>query len=277
MKAILVDVTRCTGCERCVDACIEVNGTDPLKAQVDRVAAKDGLSENRLLSLVGVAPGRFARMSCMQCVEPSCVAACLVGGITKTPQGPVVYDPDKCIGCRYCMLACPFHVPRYEWDQPIPYMKKCTMCAGRQAEGLEPACVDACPNDALQFGERDELLRAARERIAANPGAYVPRIWGEHEFGGTCVLYLSDVDLAGIGWPEPRTAAIPSLTEPLISKTPLIGLGVASGLLGINWIIRRRMKLASEAAVHQRAPPDAPGSSAAESAPEADPNEETAK
>ncbi|MEJ2216635.1 MAG: 4Fe-4S dicluster domain-containing protein [Gemmatimonadota bacterium] len=259
MKAILVDVTRCTGCERCVDACIEVNGTDPLKAQVDRVTAKDGLSEDRLLSLVQVAQGRFARMSCMQCLEPSCVAACLVGGITKTPEGPVVYDPDKCIGCRYCMLACPFHVPRYEWDRAVPYMRKCTMCADRQAEGLAPACVDACPNDALQFGERGALLAEAHARIASNRDAYLPRVWGEHEFGGTCVLYLSDVDLAGIGWPGPRTAAIPSLTEPLISKTPFIGLSVASGLLGINWIIRRRMKLASDAAAQTGDPEAASG------------------
>jgi formate dehydrogenase iron-sulfur subunit len=252
MKAILVDVTRCTGCERCVDACIEANKSDPLKAQVDRVTAKDGLSENRLLSLVQVAPGRFARMSCMHCEDPSCVAACLVGGITKTPEGPVVYDPEKCIGCRYCMLACPFHIPRYEWDEPVPYMKKCTMCADRQAEGLEPACVDACPNHALEFGNRDDLLREAHTRISADRDTYVPRIWGEHEFGGTSVLYLSDVDLAGIGWPGPGTVAIPSLTEPLISKTPVIGLSVATGLLGINWVIRRRMKLASEAAAGAR-------------------------
>lgn len=256
MKAILVDVTRCTGCERCVDACIEVNGTNPLKAQVDRVTAKDGLSNDRLLSLVQVAQGRFARMSCMQCMEPSCVSACLVGGITKTPEGPVVYDPDKCIGCRYCMLACPFHVPRYEWDRAVPYMRKCTMCADRQAEGLAPACVDACPNDALQFGERGALLAEAHARIASNRDAYLPRVWGEHEFGGTCVLYLSDVDLAGIGWPGPHTAAIPSLTEPLISKTPFIGLSVASGLLGINWIIRRRMKLASGPAPSDTDPSD---------------------
>jgi formate dehydrogenase iron-sulfur subunit len=247
MRAILVDVTRCTGCERCVDACVEKNGADPMKAQIDRLVSADGLSENRLLSITQVATGRFSRMSCMHCLEPSCVSACLVGGITKTPEGPVVYDPEKCIGCRYCMLACPFHIPRYEWDETIPFMKKCDMCADRQADGLEPACVEACPNEALRFGERDSLLREAHELIARSRGAYLPRVWGEHELGGTSVLYVSDVDLDAMGWPGPGTPPIPSLTEPLIAKTPFIGVGVAAGLVGLNWVIRRRMRLAREA------------------------------
>jgi formate dehydrogenase iron-sulfur subunit len=249
--AILVDVTKCTGCERCVGACVEENGLDPVQAQKDRATTEDGLSDNRLLSILQVEDGRFARMSCMHCVEPSCVSACLVGGITKTPEGPVVYDPDKCIGCRYCMLACPFHVPRYEWDETLPYMKKCAMCFQRLDDGLEPACVEACPNDALHFGERDDLLRKAHDLIAANRGRYVDRVWGEHEFGGTSVLYLSDVDLASLGWPAPNTEAIPSLTEPLIEKTPFIGLSVAGGLLGLNWIIQRRRRLGAEAVAAQ--------------------------
>lgn len=247
MNAILVDVTRCTGCERCVDACIQENGLDPVQAQIDRATTKDGLSENRLLSVPKVADGRFVRLSCMHCLEPSCVSACLVGGLTKTPGGPVVYDPEKCIGCRYCMLACPFHVPRYEWSETVPFVKKCTMCFQRMAEGKVPACVDACPNDALRFGNRDRLLREAHGLIAANRDRYLPRVWGEHELGGTSVLYLSDVDLGIMGWPEPETEPIPTLTEPLISKTPAIGLSVMGSLLGINWVIRRRMRLAAEA------------------------------
>lgn len=246
MKAILVDVTKCTGCERCVAACIEENGTDPVKAQIDRAVTKDGLSENRFLSVPMVEEGRFVRMSCMHCLEPACVSACLVGGITKTPDGPVVYDPDKCIGCRYCMLACPFHIPRYEWDAISPFMRKCALCHERLAEGGVPACVEACPHEALRFGSRDELLRDAHEIIAAGRGRYLDRVWGEHEFGGTSVLYVSDVDLGVMGWPAPDTESIPSLTEPLIAKTPFIGLSVMGSLLGINWVIRRRMRLAGE-------------------------------
>jgi formate dehydrogenase iron-sulfur subunit len=268
MHAILADVTRCTGCDRCVDACIDANGTDPVQAQLDRATTKDGLSENRLLSVPKVAPGRFARLSCMHCLEPSCVAACLVGCITNTPEGPVVYDRERCIGCRYCMLACPFHIPRYEWDQPIPYMKKCTMCAERLAHGFEPACVEACPHEALRFGERDKLLKEAHARIASGRGAYLPRVWGEHEFGGTSVLYVSDVDLAALGWPDGRTVPIPALTGPLIAKTPFIGLGVAGSLLGISWVIRRRMKIAAEAAPENAA--GQPASDAGRRAPGAD-------
>jgi formate dehydrogenase iron-sulfur subunit len=183
----------------------------------------------------------------MHCEEPSCVSACLVGGITKSPEGPVVYDPDKCIGCRYCMLACPFHVPRYEWGKTVPFMRKCDMCVERLKRGQQPACVEACPNDVLRFGDRETLLREAHERIAGD-SRYQPHVWGESEFGGTSVLYIADVDLASLGWPAQAKLPIPALTEPLISKTPFIGLSVAFGTLGLNWIIRRRMKLSAERA-----------------------------
>ncbi|MFO7892154.1 MAG: 4Fe-4S dicluster domain-containing protein [Longimicrobiales bacterium] len=243
MNGLLVDVTRCTGCERCVAACVEANGLDPVEAQRDRATTADGLSANRLVSLVRV-QDRFVRKSCMHCVEPACVAACLVGGITKTPEGPVVYDPDKCIGCRYCMLACPFHVPRYQWDRTTPFMAKCAFCFERLAEGRSPACVEACPEEALTFGTRSSLLEEAHRRIETHPHQYQPHVWGEHEFGGTSVLYVSDVDLNALGWPGEQVPSIPSLTQPLIEKTPAIGLSVAGCLLGVNWVIRRRMSLA---------------------------------
>jgi formate dehydrogenase iron-sulfur subunit len=244
MYAILVDVTRCTGCERCVAACVRENNQDLRIADADRATLRDGLSAHRLSSVLAVEPGRFARKSCMHCLQPSCVEACLVGGITKTPEGPVIYDPDKCIGCRYCMLACPFHVPRYEWEKTVPFMKKCAMCHERLEAGKRPACVEACPQKALAFGERETLLAEARARIRARPDRFIPHVFGEEEFGGTSVLYISDVDLSAIGWPDGPADPIPSLTKPLISKTPFIGLGVAACLLGINWIVQRRMKIA---------------------------------
>lgn len=242
MYGILFDVTRCTGCERCVDACVEANGLDPAAAARDRATTRDGLSANRLLSLEPVGDG-FARSGCMHCLEPSCVSACLVGGIRKTPEGPVVYDPDKCIGCRYCMLACPFHVPRYEWQETRPFVKKCSLCADRLRDGRRPACVEACPERALEFGRRDELLRAAHDRIRRSSGRYLPRVWGEKEWGGTSVLLISDVDLSAAGWPETSTAPIPSLTEPLIRQTPLIGATVGFGTWALSAIIRRRQRL----------------------------------
>jgi formate dehydrogenase iron-sulfur subunit len=216
-----------------------------VRAAVDRVTARDGLSAHRLVTLVQTDVGRFARKSCMHCLEPSCVAACLVGAIRRTDAGPVVYDPDKCIGCRYCMLACPFHVPRYEWDETKPFVKKCDMCADTLRDGGEPACVSACPHEALVFGPRDAMLDLARRRIQDHPGEYVNHVWGETEFGGTSVLYVSDVDLSALDWPATATAPIPELTESLIASTPKIGVGVACGLLGLNWIIGRRMRLAA--------------------------------
>jgi formate dehydrogenase iron-sulfur subunit len=246
MYGILVDVTRCIACEKCVIACVERNGLDPYLAEHDRATISDGLSANRLSTVLKVSDSRFARKSCMHCLEPSCVSACLVGGITKAPEGPVIYDPAKCIGCRYCMLACPFHIPRYQWDKVIPFMVKCDMCYNRVTNERLPACVEACPEGALEFGKRDELLKIARTRLRQNPSDYIDHIWGEKEFGGTSVMYISDVDLAAIGWPTPEPEAIPELTEPLIHKTPVIGLSVAFGLVGINWIIKRRMKRANE-------------------------------
>jgi formate dehydrogenase iron-sulfur subunit len=246
--AILLDVTKCKACEKCVLACTMHSQTDPWQLVNERALTKDGLSAQRPATIVEVADGRFARKSCMHCLEPSCVSACLVGGITKNPLGPVVYDPSKCIGCRYCMLACPFHIPRYEWEKPVPYMVKCDMCADRLRESRLPACVEACPEDALIFGDRGELLRKAHVRIAKDPARYVNHVWGEHEFGGTSVLYISDVDLDAIGWPAVTAESIPSLTEPLIHKTPFIGFGVAIGLVGLNWIIKRRDLLARERA-----------------------------
>ena len=244
MIALLVDITKCSGCEQCVTACINANNLDINKADANRATVKDGLSANRLLSIIKIDEGRFVRLSCMHCLNPSCVSACLVGGISKSPEGPVIYDPDKCIGCRYCMLACPFHIPRYEWDKTTPFMKKCALCYTELRQGGIPACVKACPNNALIFGERYELLKHARHTIKGNNTKYLNRIWGETEFGGTSVLYISDVDLAALGWPGEKTDAIPTLTEPLIKKTPFIGATVAGCLVGLNWIIKRRIALA---------------------------------
>ncbi len=240
--AILVDVTQCVGCEECVAACVRTNGLDPAAAAVDRRAGGDGLSANRLCTLEPL-EGRFVRKSCLHCLEPSCVAACLVGAITKSPRGPVTYDRDKCIGCRYCMLACPTHVPRYEWSETRPSVRKCTMCLDRLAQGEQPACVAACSRGALELGERSQLLRKAKRLIRDGSGAYLPRVWGEHEWGGTSVLYVSDVSLSPLGWPEGAAQAIPELTDPLIEKTPFIGGGVALLLWGVGAIIQRRMRL----------------------------------
>jgi formate dehydrogenase iron-sulfur subunit len=155
----------------------------------------------------------------------------------------VVYDADKCIGCRYCMLACPFHVPRYQWDTTVPFMRKCDLCVERLGRGEPPACVAACPHQVLLFGEREELLERARERLREEPGRYLPRIWGERELGGTSILYLSDVDLSQAGWPGPESGSIPSLTDPVIHKTPVVAASVLLGSCLLGALIGRRNRL----------------------------------
>jgi formate dehydrogenase iron-sulfur subunit len=246
MIAVLVDVTKCTGCEKCVEACIENNNLNLDKSYFDRVTSRDGLSSDRFLTLKKINNARFARLSCMHCLEPACISACLVGGITKSKEGAVIYDPDKCIGCRYCMLACPFHIPRYEWNEVKPFMKKCDLCFDRIRDNKLPACVQVCPQKAIIFGERNKLLNQAHSIINNNKNKYLNHVWGEKEYGGTSVLYISDISLDSMGWSDKPETPIPHFTEPLIEKTPVVGLTVGGFLVGLNWIIRRRMELSGQ-------------------------------
>ncbi len=270
MKGILTDVTKCIGCERCVQACNQVNKLPP--DLPTRFKVGDGLSNNRLTSIVRV-PGtsRTVRKQCLHCIEPSCASACLVGAFHKREDGPVVYEESECIGCRYCMLACPFMIPRYEWDKTIPYVRKCKMDEECRVEGGMPACVSACPTGATIFGDRDELIKEARRRIKEKPGLYIDHIWGEHEFGGTSVLYISDVplgevlripskeELAKRAVPELATGSIPHMNHSWVMVTPFQFGIVFSGLFGI-WVIRRRSQLQGP---HDRGGPGAPEPGAA--------------
>ena len=251
MKAILFDVTRCKGCEKCVQACVEANHLEEV-LPAER-ARHDGLSSRRLMSVVEVGPGAFARKSCLHCLTPACVEACLVGAIRKTPEGPVTYDADKCIGCRYCMLACPVGIPRYEWDKKLPFVSKCSMCVERLEDGRSPACMEACPYEAMTFGERDDLLADAHQRIQAQPDTYLPHVYGETEMGGTCVLYISDVPLDSLGWPDEVGAKpLSAFTQPVMNATPAVALTVLGGVSALTWIIQRRNRMARERSTQRK-------------------------
>jgi Fe-S-cluster-containing dehydrogenase component len=199
-KAVLVDITKCIGCRSCEAACAEANGLpEPEDLGDEKVFDRERTTGPDRFTVVRKGPekgrdgeDRFAKSQCLHCLVPACASACPVRALDKQPDGPVTYDPSVCIGCRYCMIACPFGVPKYEYGKAIPYVRKCTFCAERQREGKPPACVEACPMGALTFGTRGELLAEARERIRLEPDRYAHEIYGEHEAGGTSWLYLSD-------------------------------------------------------------------------------------
>lgn len=239
-KGILLDTTRCIGCGACSLACKERNR---LPRTSDDVLS-DTLSE-KTFSVVNRQGPRFARKMCMHCNVPSCVSACPVGAFQKTATGPVVYDETKCIGCRYCMLACPFNIPKYEWSKTLPRVRKCDMCADRLAQGLATACAAACPTGATKFGTRAELLAEAKARIAAEPKRYFPHIYGEQEVGGTSVLVISDASPEEIGFRTDLVSEPPAmLTWRVLNKIPNVVTIGGLVLGGIYWVTKRREEVA---------------------------------
>jgi len=244
-KAILTDTTKCIGCRECVLACKRrYDLQDDLPR---RWSQKDGLSADNWTSIVERPGPRFIRKQCRHCLEPACVASCPVGALSRTPEGAVVYDRGKCMGCRYCMMACPYGIPRYEWDEPVPYIRKCILCAANIARGEQPACTEACPTGATIFGDRDELLAEAHRRIAAEPGKYMGQVWGEKEIGGSNVLYISDIDLSFLTYGRSLgEEALPSRTAPAMQAVPFAFAGMAATMAGLGWIITRRQKLERE-------------------------------
>jgi Fe-S-cluster-containing dehydrogenase component len=191
---VLVDTTKCIGCRACEAACSEANHLERLPEGPDVLSARR-TTDHDVFTVVNRAESgddRFAKTQCLHCLEPACATACPTSALEKTPSGPVVYHADRCLGCRYCMLSCPFDVPKYEYQSANPRVRKCTFCAERQAEGLEPACTSVCPTGALQFGKREALLAEARRRVYGQPDTYQPVVCGEREAGGTSWLYIGD-------------------------------------------------------------------------------------
>jgi formate dehydrogenase iron-sulfur subunit len=246
--AILTDVTKCIGCEKCVVACQEEYDLPEEKPWrwVDEITDLSSARWTTILPVRTEKGRRFVRRQCRHCLEPACVEACIVGALRKTPEGAVVYDKDVCIGCRYCMVACPWEIPKYSWEDTVPYIQKCTLCHDRVTEtGKPPACVDACPEEATIFGDREELLAEARKRLAAEPDRYIQKIWGEKEVGGTSVLYISDVDLKLDELVKPITdeVPVPVRTFRVLHRMPLVFVGVGVAMGAVYWIIRRRQAL----------------------------------
>jgi len=233
-RAILIDVTKCIGCRSCEQACKQIHGF-PLDTEAK-------LSPTAL-TVVEERGDHFVRRMCMHCQDPACASACLVGALKKTAAGPVTYDGAKCIGCRYCLVACPFSVPRYEWSKLVPYVKKCDMCAARQAKGEQPACVEACPVQASIVGNRDDILDEAQRRILGD-SKYVRHIYGSDEAGGTSVFYISDVPFEKLGFVAAPRQPLPVLTASALGDGPTVIVVGGAVLAGLYWITQRRAQVA---------------------------------
>jgi formate dehydrogenase iron-sulfur subunit len=240
-KALLYDATVCIGCKQCEQACADKN-----KLRYDDTVAAEQRQSDHKYTIVLTKDDKFMRRLCMNCQEPACASVCPVGALKKTAAGPVTYDADRCMGCRYCMVACPFGVPKYEWSKVLPKVQKCTMCADRVAAGQQTACADICPTGATKFGERDDLIQEAQQRIRDNPGKYVDHVYGLTEVGGTSVLLLSSVPFEQFGYRTDLSKdPLPILTYRVLSRIPdFVPLG---GMLlgGVWWITHRREEVAA--------------------------------
>jgi len=241
-KAILFDGTMCVGCKLCESGCAEANGL----AYDESIAAQQKTSDRKFTYVATRKEDKYMRRLCMHCLNPSCVSVCPVGALQKSKAGPVTYDADKCMGCRYCMVACPFDIPKYEWAKAIPAIRKCVFCQDRLAAGKSTACAEACPAGATFFGDRKDLLLEAHRRIREKPGQYIDHVYGESEVGGTSVLFLSSIPFTDFGFPDDTgSEAPPVLTGRVLEHVPdVVTVGFAL-LGGIYWITGRRELVAA--------------------------------
>jgi Fe-S-cluster-containing dehydrogenase component len=247
---MLYDNSLCTGCQACVPACKEANGLAPdtsLSGGLWDMSMDLSARTKNVIKLYqeDEAPGfAFVKRQCMHCLDPACVTGCPFGALEKGQWGAVTWDSARCIGCRYCEVGCPFDVPKFEWNSWNPKIVKCEFCYHRLKADLQPACTAVCPTGAVIFGKRADLLATAKDRIAQSRGKYFEdRVYGEHEAGGTQVLYLSKVAFDKIGLPKLGSTSIGHYATKVTSVVYkwLAGPTLVAGVLGL--IIKRNWKI----------------------------------
>lgn len=254
VPSVLVDLTRCIGCRACVRACVGANILPETDESADVNLKHEQVLSSHLWTAVnaytgndlnGVPVARTVKKQCMHCLEPACASACPVAALYKTEDGPVVYRAERCIGCRYCMVACPFDIPKFQWNSGLtPVIGKCQFCfRNRLVKGESPACVSVCPTGALKFGLREDMLFEAHARLHARPEKYVNRVFGEKEAGGTSWLYISDVPFENAGFKKTcPDEPLPALTWAALSKIPAVVLTLGAVLSGLSFVLKRGEK-----------------------------------
>lgn len=236
-NGVLYDSTRCVGCLECEKACASAHNlpepVDEIKVDVLR---KTSEFQRSVINYRTTSKGEvYVRNQCMHCNEPACAAACLTEAMHKTKEGPVIWREPKCMGCRYCMVSCPFDVPKFEYHSANPKIQKCDMCYDRITKGQLPTCVESCPGEALTFGTRRELIADARKRIAENPDNYIDQIYGENVAGGTGWLYLSPVPFNELGLnTKLQNSSYPELTKGFLYSVPSVFVLLPTLLLGVH-------------------------------------------
>jgi formate dehydrogenase iron-sulfur subunit len=248
---VLVDTTRCIGCRKCEKACATANG-NPIPDIEDKsvfesprsTSTKTWTVVNRYETDKGEV---FVKRQCFHCNQPACVSACLVKAMFKQKKGPVIWRESKCMGCRYCMISCPFDVPKFEYENPVPKIQKCNFCYTRLEEGKRPACVEACPMEALSFGTRRDLIKSAETRINSNPGRYYDHIYGGMEAGSTGWIYLSSVSFDQIGFKtDIAQIPYPEYTKGFLYSVPFVFVLLPTFLLGISHLTKRKNGIAHD-------------------------------
>lgn len=227
----LIDASYCIDCRTCMVACSVENNVpmDSTRIWIEETGVTGTYPDLKRFT---------APFHCMHCKDPSCVSACTVSALTRNEEGIVVYDQDICIGCRYCLYACPFGVPNYQWDEPLPLVIKCDMCFSRLSEGQQPACAATCPTGAIQFGRYEDMVAEAHRKINEQPEKYVQHVYGEQEDGGTATLYISPVPFEELGFPIAGETS-PAYSNRLVTEgTPMVAGAMLVGLTGAYLTIK---------------------------------------
>lgn len=244
-KGILYDSTLCVGCRTCETVCAETHKLPAPEVEI-QIGNKRYTDDKHRTVINGYKTSKgevFVKNQCMHCNEPACAAACLTKAMYKTKEGPVIWRSDKCMGCRYCMISCPFDIPKFEYLSSNPKIQKCNMCFERLTKGQLPACVENCPAEALKFGTRRDLIKEARKRIVENPGKYYDEIYGEKTAGGTAFLYLSPVPFNELGLKNKlQESSYPELSKSFLYSVPAVFVMLPPLLLGIYEASKNNIK-----------------------------------